>query len=66
MVSQQLDPLAQSSSVQRFNSYRDVGVERTPPLVEDAAVGDLVGECVLKRLLQVWEEVRLIEELGCL
>ena len=39
-------------------------VERTSPLLEEAPVGDLVGEGMLERVLEVGKEPRLIEELS--
>ena len=42
----------------------DPGVERPPTVLEQAPVGDLVGERVLERVLEIREEARLVEELG--
>ena len=42
----------------------DPGVQRAPPLLEQAAVGHLVGQRVLEGVLEVGEQARLVEELG--
>jgi hypothetical protein len=42
----------------------DLGVERTPTVLEKAAVGNLVRERVLESVLEIGEEARLIQELG--
>ena len=39
------------------------GVERAPALLDHAAVGHLVGEGVLERVLEVGKEARLVQEL---
>ena len=39
-------------------------MKHTPPLLEEAAVGDLVGEGVLEGVLALGKEARLVEKLG--
>ena len=63
MVGEPLDVLGQAVGVQRLDRLHDPRVQRAPPLLEQAAVGDLVGERVLERVLQVREQARLVQEL---
>ena len=58
------DVLDETVGVEPLDRLRDARVERAAPLTEHAAVGDLVGEGVLERLLDLGEERRLVEELG--
>ena len=39
-------------------------VQRTPPLLQEAPIGYLVGEGVLEGVGELWEEARFVEELG--
>ena len=64
VVGQPLDVLGQAIAMERLDGLHDPRVERPPALVEQAAVGHLVGERVLERVLEVGEEARLVEELG--
>src|SRR5215472_1359020 len=41
----------------------DAPVERTAALVEQSAVRDLMGQRVLERVLEIWEQRGLMEEL---
>ena len=61
---QPLDLLGQAVGIERLDRLDDPGVQRPPPLVEQAPVGDLVGQRVLEGVLEVREEARLVEELG--
>src|SRR5262249_57073790 len=64
VVGQPLDLLGGAVAGDRLDRLDDVGVERPPPLLEQAAVGDFVGERVLEGVLEVGKEARLVEELG--
>ena len=50
--------------MEALDGVDDVGVERAPPLLEQAAVGDLVRQGVLEGVLEIREEAGLVEELG--
>ena len=43
---------ARRSAIERFDGLDDAGVQRAPPLLEQAAVGHLVGERVLEGVLR--------------
>jgi hypothetical protein len=47
-----------------FEGLDNVGVHVAPTLLEQAAIGDLVGEGVLEGVGMVREQARLVEELG--
>ena len=47
-----------------FEDPDDPGVQIASPLLEQAAVGHLLGKRVLERVLQLGEEGSLVEELG--
>ena len=49
---------------ERLQGRDNAGVQHPPPLQQETAVGDLMGEGVLERVGLVWEEPRLLEELG--
>ena len=59
-----LDLLAEAIAVERLDRLDDPRVERAAPLLQQPAVGDLVGERVLEGVLEVREEPGLVEELG--
>ena len=59
-----LDLLAEAVSVERLDRLDDPRVERAAPLLQQAAVGDLVRERVLEGVLEIREQPRLVEELG--
>ena len=56
--------LAEAIAVERLDRVDDPRVKRAAALLEQAAVGDLVGEGVLEGVLEIGEEARLVEELG--
>jgi hypothetical protein len=62
-MSQPLDVLLKAISVSSLNSVHDASVQRPPPLVEEAAVGHLVGERVLESVLEIGEQRRLVQQL---
>ena len=64
MVSQALDLFGQPFGIERLDGLHDPGMECAPVVVEDAPVGDLVGEGVLERVFEVRGDARLIQELG--
>ena len=47
-----------------LDGNQDAGMERAAALPEQAAVGDLVRERVLERVLWVGEQARLVNELS--
>jgi hypothetical protein len=47
-----------------FNRVHDQRMERAAAIVEQAGVGDIVGQGVLEGVLQLGEEACLVEELG--
>ena len=63
-MGQTLDMLRETIAVKALDRGDDPGVERTPTLVQQAAVGDVVRERVFERVLEVRKETRLVEELG--
>ena len=63
---QPLDLFDQSVGIQPFDGLDDVVVEGAPPLLEEAAIGDLVGESMLEGVFQLGKEARFVEELGAL
>ena len=63
VVRQPLDLLGQTIRIECLDRLHDPGMERAPPLLEQAAVGDLVGERVLEGVFEVGEQARLVEEL---
>ena len=64
VVGELLDVLDETVGVEPLDRLRDPRVERAAPLAEHAPVGDLVGEGVLERVLDLGEERCLVEELG--
>jgi hypothetical protein len=64
MVGQAFDLLGHAVGRERLKSLDDAGVEYPPPLQQEAAVGDLMGEGVLEGVLVLGKEARLVEELG--
>ena len=64
MVSKTVHLLGQPVWRERFEGLDNVCVQDSPPLLEQAAVGHLVGEGVLEGILVVGKEPGLVEELG--
>ena len=64
MVGQPLDLVGQAVGIEPLDGFDDPGVEGAPPLLEQAAVGDLVGQRMLEGVLQVRKEAGLVQELG--
>jgi hypothetical protein len=65
-MGQALDVLGQPARVEPFDGPDDPGVERLASLLEQRAVGDLIGERMLEGVLEIREEARLVEELRSL
>ena len=55
---------ARRSPGERLEGLDDAGMQHPPPLLEQTAVGHLVGQGVLEGVLALGEEARLVEELG--
>ena len=64
MVGQPFDLLGHPVPSERLQGLDDAGMERPPPLLEQAAVGHLVREGVLEGVFELGKEARLVEELG--
>ena len=64
VIGEPLHLLGKTLGIERFDDLDDPRVQRLLPLVQQAAVGDLVGQPVLERVLDVGEEAGLIQELG--
>ena len=64
MVRQAFDLLGHPVPGERLQGLDDAGMQRAPPLLQEAAIGHLVGEGVLEGVLALGEEPRLIEKLG--
>jgi hypothetical protein len=56
--------LAQPLSCERLKGLDDVGMQCSPPLLEQRLVGDLLGERMFEGVFDLGEEARLIQELG--
>ena len=66
MVSKPLDMLGQPLGVKAFDGFDDPGVDGAPALLQEAAVGHLMGERVFESVLHVREETGLVQELRSL
>src|SRR5438132_1830637 len=66
MVAQSLDVLGEAVGIETFDHLYDPRVKRSPALIEQSAVRDLVSERVLEGILEVRIEAGLVEELGSL
>src|SRR5262245_3012019 len=64
MVGQPVDVLSQPVGVEPLDGLYDPAVESTPPVLEQAAISDFVGQGMLEGVLKIREEPRLVEELG--
>ena len=63
MVRQPFDLLGYPLPGERLQGLDDAGMQHPPPLVEQAAIGHLVGEGVLEGVDVLGKEARLVEEL---
>ena len=64
MVRQPFDLLGHPVPGERLEGLDDLGMEHPPPLLEEAVIGDLVGQGVLEGVLALGEEARFVQELG--
>jgi hypothetical protein len=64
MVRQSFDLLGQPVSIAPFDGLDNLGMQPPPPLLEEAAVGHLVGEGMFESVLRLREEPCLVEELS--
>jgi hypothetical protein len=63
MVRQAFDLLCRPLGSERLKGLDNARVQHPPPLQQEAAVGHLVGEGMLKRVFLLGEQARLIQEL---
>ena len=63
VLRQTFDLLCQPVLSERFKGIDDAGMQRPPPLLEEAAVGHLMRQGMLEGILQLREEARLVQEL---
>ena len=66
MVGKALHLFIQAVRVELLDRGHNLRVKLAVPVAEQAAVGHLMGECMLEGVLQVREELRLVDELGFL
>src|SRR5262245_35668967 len=66
MMGQPLGVLPESIAVKRLDRLDDPRVKLTAAIVQQAAICHLVSQRVLERVLEVWIEAGLVEELGSL
>src|SRR5262249_51018574 len=59
-----LDVLVEAPSMHPLDCLDDGGVKRAAPVLKKASIGYVVGQGVLERVLEVWEQPRLIEKLA--
>ena len=64
MVGQVVDLVRQAVAAERFQGLDNVCMQRPPSLLQETAVGHLVGERVLEGVGVLREEARLVQELG--
>src|SRR5580765_1572842 len=63
VVGQPLHLLGQAVGVQVLDGRRDARMQAAPPLLQERAVGDVVRERVLERVLHAREQADLVDEL---
>jgi hypothetical protein len=66
MVGQAFDFLGHLIPDERLQGLYDADMEYPPPLLEEAAVGHLLGEGVLESVDQLGKQTRLVQKLGIL
>src|SRR5262245_54298279 len=64
MLGQPFRLLSETIGIKPFAGLDDTGVQGPPPLLQETAVGHLVGEGVLEGVFQLGEEASFVEELG--
>ena len=63
VVGEPLDVFREPVGMEPFERLHDPNVESPAPLLEEAPVGDLVGEAVFEGVLEIREEAGLVQEL---
>ena len=66
MVGEPFDLLGQVLGKEAFEGLHNARVQGASALLQQAAIGHLMGEGVLEGILVLGEEVRFVEELGSL
>src|SRR5262249_46847133 len=66
MMGEAIDPLNEAVGIQSLDTLGDACVEPSTPVVDEAAIGNLMGQRVLERVFEIREESRFIEQLGAL
>jgi len=64
VMGQTLDVLGEALGMQALHGVDDAGMQVTATLVQQAAVGDLLGERVLERVFGIGEQTALVQEFG--
>jgi hypothetical protein len=64
MVGQAFHVLGQALGIEGLQGLDNPGVQAAPPLLQEAAVGHLMRQGVLKGVLVLREETRFVQELG--
>ncbi len=64
MMRQAFDLFGHPISSERLEGLDDAGMQRPPPLLEQTAVGDLVGESVLEGVFVIGKQPGFVEELA--
>jgi hypothetical protein len=60
MVGQSLDVLGQPVRIRAFDGADDAGVESFAPLLEERAIGDVMGQRMLEGVLGIRKEACLV------
>jgi hypothetical protein len=64
MVGEPFDLVGQALRVEPFDGLHDAAVEGTPPFLQQAPIGHLMGEGMFEGVLEVGEDGCLVEELA--
>ena len=65
VVREVVELLAETVAVEALDGVDDLLVELAPPVKQEAAVRNLLGQSVLEGVLQVRKEPRFVEKLCC-
>jgi hypothetical protein len=60
MMGQPLEVLHEPLRIRAFDGVNDAGVQGLAPVLQHAAIGDFVRECVLEGVLHIGEEARFV------
>ena len=63
-MSQPLDMFVEAVGIQPLDRVHDPTVKLLATLLKETAVGDLVGQRMLERVLQLREQTHLVQKLG--